>query len=59
LTAGAQVHRLRLPLSDGAALAWLHEHGEVIGSKAEEGELAVEVRLSDSALARFMKRGSD
>lgn len=57
LTARAQVHRLRLPLSDGAALAWLHEHGEVIGSEAGDGEIEVAVRLSESALARFMKRG--
>lgn len=57
LTAGAQVHRLHVPLSDGAALAWLHEHGEVIGSTAEQGEMLVDVRLSDSALARFLKRG--
>lgn len=57
LTSGAQIHQLRLPLSDGAAIAWLHEHGEVIGSTAEDGEMQIEVRLSDSALTRFMKRG--
>ena len=57
LTSGAQVHHLRVPLSDGAALAWLHEHGEVIGTRPEDGEMAVDVRLSDSALARFTKRG--
>ena len=57
LTSGAQIHQLRLPLSDGAAIAWLHEHGEVIGSTAEDGEMQIDVRLSDSALTRFMKRG--
>ena len=57
LTSGAQVHHLRVPLADGAAMAWLHEHGEVISSRAEDGEMAVDVRLSDSALARFNKRG--
>ncbi|WP_340268203.1 GTPase HflX [Sphingobium mellinum] len=56
LTSGAQVHHLRLPIADGAALAWLHEHGEVLASHAEEGEMAIDVRLSDSALARFIKR---
>lgn len=58
LTAGAQVHRLQVPLSDGAALAWLHEHGEVIDSKAGDGEMIVDVRLSESALARFRKRAT-
>ncbi|HEX7741367.1 MAG TPA: GTPase HflX [Sphingobium sp.] len=57
MTAGAQVHHLRIPLSDGAAMAWLHEHGEVIASRAEDGEMAVDVRLPDSAYARFKKRG--
>jgi GTP-binding protein HflX len=56
LTAGAQMHQLRVPLSDGAAMAWLHEHGEVTSSRAEDGDMLVDVRLSDSALARFLKR---
>jgi len=34
----------------------LHEHGEVIGSKADGADMLVDVRLSDSALARFLKR---
>lgn len=56
LTAGAQIHQLRVPLADGAAVAWLHEHGEVIESEAVDSELVVKVRLSDSAFARFSKR---
>ncbi|WP_327754805.1 GTPase HflX [Sphingobium sp. SJ10-10] len=56
LTSGAQIHQLRVPLADGAAMAWLHEHGEVIGSRAQGDDMLVDVRLSDSALARFVKR---
>ncbi|KEQ54872.1 GTPase HflX [Sphingobium chlorophenolicum] len=56
LTSGAQVHQLRVPVADGAAVAWLHEHGEVIASRADGEDMLVEVRLSDSALARFLKR---
>lgn len=56
LTSGAQVHQLRVSLADGAAMAWLHEHGEVIGSRADGEDMLVDVRLSDSALARFVKR---
>ena len=58
LTAGAALHQLRISLTDGAALAWLHEHGEVTGNHAEGDDMIVEVRLSDSAYARFMKRGN-
>jgi GTP-binding protein HflX len=56
LTAGAQMHQLRIPLADGAAMAWLHEHGEVTGSRADGEDMLVDVRLSESALARFFKR---
>jgi len=56
LTSGAKVHHLRVPLTDGAALAWLHEHGEVMANQAEGDEMIVDVRMSDSALARFGKR---
>ncbi|SCW46258.1 GTP-binding protein HflX [Sphingobium faniae] len=58
LTAGATVHVLHVPLVEGAALAWLHEHGEVLSSRSEADDMIVEVRLSDSALARFLKRNS-
>ncbi|MBB3980666.1 GTP-binding protein HflX [Sphingobium fontiphilum] len=56
LTAGATTHRLEIPLSDGAAVAWLHEHGEVLGSHMEDDHMIVDARLSASALARFKKR---
>ncbi len=56
LTADAHVHSLSLPVADGAALAWLHEHGEVLDSRVEDDLVRVEARLSDSALARFAKR---
>ena len=56
LTHGARVHSLRLPIADGAALAWLHEHGEVLATRPSEAEMQVDVRLSDSGLARFLKR---
>ena len=45
-----------MPIADGAALAWLHEHGEVLATRPSEAEMQVDVRLSDSGLARFLKR---
>lgn len=56
LTAGADVHAVSLDPSDGAALAWLHEHGEVLGSTMIDDQLRVEARLSQSAYARFRAR---
>jgi GTP-binding protein HflX len=56
MTSGARLHSLRLPITDGAALAWLHEHGEVLASATEGEETIVQARLSDAAFARFQKR---
>ena len=58
LTAGAATHQLRVAAADGAAIAWLHEHGEVTGSETVESDVVVTVRLSDSAFARFTKRAA-
>lgn len=59
MTQGSQIHRLNVSTSDGASLAWLHEHGEVLETEATEADqmLAITVRLSDPAHARFMARG--
>ncbi|RVT40703.1 GTPase HflX [Sphingobium algorifonticola] len=56
LTAGAEVHAITLDPADGAAAAWLHEHGEVLDSIVSDQTLALNVRLSHSAYARFRAR---
>ncbi|MDF0544379.1 GTPase HflX [Sphingobium sp. H39-3-25] len=56
LTADAKILTFHLAASDGAALAWLHEHGTVLSTVAEDQHIAVEVRLSGSAHARFLSR---
>jgi GTPase len=53
LRAGTHVHDIRLAASDGRRLAWLHEHGEVIGRSDDAAGVAVQVRLSDADRARF------
>ncbi|WP_370308937.1 GTPase HflX [Sphingobium abikonense] len=55
MTRGAKVYDLRIPVSDGAALVWLHEHGEVLHSTISADVINVEVRLSDATFARFAK----
>jgi len=43
--------------SDGAAFAWLYEHGDVVErSDAADGTTAVTVRMSETDAARFEKR---
>jgi GTP-binding protein HflX len=56
LSTGNRVRTVSVSLSDGAALAWLHAHGEVIGQEVDGDHMIVEVRLSDSDLARFEAR---
>ena len=56
LLAGARVHSIELPASDGGAIAWLHQHGEVIDQAMEGETLKMDVRLSPDEFARFQSR---
>jgi GTP-binding protein HflX len=56
LSRGARVHTVRLPASDGAAVAWLHQHGEVLASDATGEVVNLDVRISDVDWARFEAR---
>ena len=56
LSTGNRVRTLSVPVGDGAALAWLHANGEMIGQEVEGDRMIVEVRLSDKDLARFEAR---
>jgi GTP-binding protein HflX len=50
-------YQLALSPADGAALAWLHEHGEVLAAKPDDmGHSLVDVRLSSAEFARFQSR---
>lgn len=56
LTRGARVHHLELAAADGASLAWLHRHGEVL-ARADAGDAVhLDVRLSEADWARFATR---
>jgi GTP-binding protein HflX len=58
LLAGAEVHHLMIPMTDGAALAWLHEHGEVLRQTADDEAMTIDVRLSPAEWDRFQVRAS-
>ena len=53
LTAGSEIHRLRLPMSEGERLAWLHSRGEVIDQQMDGDVMQLAVRLSPDNWARF------
>ena len=53
LRAGAEVHRLQLPLGAGEQMAWLHARGEVLEQQVEGDVMQVAVRLSPDNWARF------
>ena len=53
LRKGIEVRTISVPAGAGEAIAWLHANGEVIGQRTEGLETELEVRLSDSAWARF------
>ncbi|HUH86046.1 MAG TPA: GTPase HflX [Stellaceae bacterium] len=47
---------LDVPVADGAALAWLYRHGEVLTRRDDEAMAHVAVRLSEADLGRFKSR---
>src|SRR5690606_26803557 len=58
LTKGARLHTITVPASDGARIAWLHQHGEVMAEEevAEGGgdpQRRIDVRLTDKEFGRF------
>ena len=53
LSAGMELVDYAIPVSDGARLAWLYRHGEVVNREDREDGTAVTVRLSPADRARF------
>jgi GTP-binding protein HflX len=56
LSAGLSVHRISLKPAEGAALAWLYAHGEVLDRRDGAEAIHLAVRLSDDDRARFEHR---
>lgn len=55
LTVGRRLRSVTLDPSDGAALAWLHQNGDVVGQTEQDGQILVDVRLSDIDWGRFRR----
>jgi len=56
LVAGRRVTELEIAPADGAALAWLYRHGEVLDRQDGPDAIRLQVRLSDADAARFARR---
>jgi len=56
LVNGARAVRLDVPLSDGQTLAWIYEHGEVLGRRDDSEAAHLSVRLSEADLGRLRHR---
>lgn len=56
LSAGARIRTARIASSDGASIAWLHQHGEVLDQRVEGETVEIDVRLSDKDWDRFQAR---
>jgi len=57
LTEGHRRYAIDLPAGDGAAAAWLHAHGEVLGQETEGETVRYDVRLAPEDHERFLTRG--
>jgi GTP-binding protein HflX len=56
LTSARKPHDVRIAANDGAALAWLHAHGNVERESGEGDMRTITVRLTSEDLARFEAR---
>ncbi len=53
LGAAQEIFNLEVPVADGARIAWLYRHGEVLAREDGESHVKLQVRLSAADKARF------
>jgi GTPase len=58
LSAEAATVEVAVSLSDGASLAWVYRHGDVVGRRDDEEYAHLTVRMDAADLARFHNRAS-
>jgi GTP-binding protein HflX len=56
LSEGREVINYAVPLEDGASIAWLYEHGNVVRRRDEDGIAQLRVELDREQIARFRHR---
>jgi len=57
LSAQASTVEMKVSLADGAGLAWVYRHGDVVGRRDDEEFAHLTVRMDAVDLARFRARG--
>ena len=57
LQRGMRVHEILVPSDDGARIAWLYSHGDVLAREDAEDGVHLSVRLGEVARARFEALG--
>jgi len=53
LRSGGELHRIRVPASDGSRIAWLHSRGQVVDQAMDDDQVQLSVRLSPDNWARY------
>ena len=56
ITSGFNVFDVSLPLDDGASLAWLYDHVEIVDRQEDTDAIQLKVRMDDANWARFQQR---
>ncbi len=56
LDVGRHLARLAVPSTEGAALAWLYAHGQVLNRQDQEQEISLTLAIDPTDLARFLAR---
>ena len=56
LTAARRIVEVRVPYADGATLAWLYRHGEVLEHADDDGEARLRVGLTPADAGRLEQR---
>ena len=50
-----EVHAIKIPVSDGKWLAWLHAHGEVVGNRVRGETRYLKVALNEANFAKYQQ----
>jgi GTP-binding protein HflX len=56
LTAEGEIYEIDLPLSDGAALAWLYAHGKILNRRNTKTKARLKVRMDQADWGRWRRR---
>jgi len=56
LAARSKIYEICLPPEEGAALAWLYEHGQTVGKRSGRTGIVLKTALSDADFGRFINK---